>query len=133
MEVYWNLINLNVIFSSVFKPDELRQALMPTLEKLYRQDPESMPFRQPVDPVMLNIPVSFHHYKFLLSSLTKKRMHSRSLSISSCMLAYKLFYDKYLQFQYVLLRICLKIEHVYFRTTLTLLRNQWTFLLSEES
>ena len=31
---------------------------MPTLEKLYRQDPESLPFRQPVDPVLLQIPVS---------------------------------------------------------------------------
>ncbi|XP_076341453.1 histone lysine acetyltransferase CREBBP-like [Tachypleus tridentatus] len=40
----------------VFKPDELRQALMPTLEKLYRQDPESLPFRQPVDPQLLQIP-----------------------------------------------------------------------------
>lgn len=42
----------------VFKPDELRQSLMPVLEKLYKQDPESMPFRQPVDPVLLGIPVS---------------------------------------------------------------------------
>ncbi|XP_039277547.1 histone acetyltransferase p300 isoform X2 [Nilaparvata lugens] len=32
----------------LFKPNELRQALMPTLEKLFRQDPESFPFRQPV-------------------------------------------------------------------------------------
>ncbi|XP_052796528.1 histone lysine acetyltransferase CREBBP-like isoform X2 [Mya arenaria] len=40
----------------IFKPDELRQALMPTLEKLYRQDPESLPFRLPVDPVALQIP-----------------------------------------------------------------------------
>jgi len=40
----------------LFKPDELRQALMPTLEKLYRQEPESMPFRQPVDPQALGIP-----------------------------------------------------------------------------
>ncbi|OWK04072.1 hypothetical protein Celaphus_00013764 [Cervus elaphus hippelaphus] len=31
----------------IFKPEELRQALMPTLEALYRQDPESLPFRQP--------------------------------------------------------------------------------------
>ena len=31
---------------------------MPTLEKLYKQDPESLPFRQPVDPVLLLIPVS---------------------------------------------------------------------------
>lgn len=45
-------------FSAVFKPEELRQALMPTLEALYRQDPESLPFRQPVDPQLLGIPVS---------------------------------------------------------------------------
>lgn len=30
---------------------------MPTLESLYRQDPESLPFRQPVDPMRLGIPV----------------------------------------------------------------------------
>ena len=42
---------------AVFKPEELRQALMPTLESLYRQDPESLPFRQPVDPMQLGIPV----------------------------------------------------------------------------
>jgi len=47
-----------VCFSKVFKPEELRQALMPTLEALYRQDPESLPFRQPVDPQLLGIPVS---------------------------------------------------------------------------
>ncbi|XP_061893003.1 histone acetyltransferase p300-like isoform X2 [Entelurus aequoreus] len=40
-----------------FKPEELRQALMPTLEALYRQDPESLPFRQPVDAQLLGIPV----------------------------------------------------------------------------
>lgn len=44
-------------FGPVFKPEELRQALMPTLEALYRQDPESLPFRQPVDPQLLGIPV----------------------------------------------------------------------------
>lgn len=44
-------------FLAVFKPEELRQALMPTLESLYRQDPESLPFRQPVDPMLLGIPV----------------------------------------------------------------------------
>lgn len=42
---------------AVFKPDELRQALMPTWEKLFRCDPESLPFRQPVDPIQLAIPV----------------------------------------------------------------------------
>jgi hypothetical protein len=34
----------------VFKPEELKASLLPTLEKLYRQDPESLPFKQPVDP-----------------------------------------------------------------------------------
>ncbi|KAK6630216.1 hypothetical protein RUM43_015009 [Polyplax serrata] len=43
----------------LFKPDELRQALMPTLEKLYRQDPESVPFRNKVDPELLGIPDYF--------------------------------------------------------------------------
>ncbi|XP_048774287.1 CREB-binding protein-like isoform X2 [Ostrea edulis] len=57
----------------VFKPDELRQALMPTLEKLYRQDPESMPFRQPVDPVMLNIPDYFDIVKKPMDLSTIKR------------------------------------------------------------
>lgn len=46
----------------VFKPEELRQALMPTLESLYRQDPESLPFRQPVDPSLLGIPVCVTHH-----------------------------------------------------------------------
>lgn len=53
--VSWLLI---IIFHPVFKPEELRQALMPTLEALYRQDPESLPFRQPVNPMLLGIPVS---------------------------------------------------------------------------
>lgn len=57
-EVYFNIVNI----SPVFKPEELRQALMPTLEALYRQDPESLPFRQPVDPMLLGIPVSIFNY-----------------------------------------------------------------------
>lgn len=53
------LINIHFLFlSAVFKLDELRYALRPTLETLYRQDPESVPFRTPVDPVKLSIPVS---------------------------------------------------------------------------
>ena len=58
----------------VFKPDELRQALMPTLEKLYKQDPESLPFRQPVDPTALQIPDYFEIIKkpMDLSSIKKK-------------------------------------------------------------
>lgn len=52
----------------VFKPEELRQALMPTLESLYRQDPESLPFRQPVDPSLLGIPVCVIHHLWTLIS-----------------------------------------------------------------
>lgn len=38
---------------------------MPTLEVLYRQDPESLPFCQPVDPQILGIPVSDLLFFFL--------------------------------------------------------------------
>lgn len=46
---------------------------MPTLEALYRQDPESLPFRQPVDPMLLGIPVSIFNYtlSYVDSNLTK--------------------------------------------------------------
>lgn len=53
-----NSVLSSCFLTAVFKPEELRQALMPTLEALYRQDPESLPFRQPVDPQLLGIPVS---------------------------------------------------------------------------
>ena len=32
--------------------------MMPIIDKLLKQEPESLPFRMPVDPVALNIPVS---------------------------------------------------------------------------
>lgn len=57
----------------IFKPDELRQELMPTLEKLYRQDPESLPFRQPVDPQVLAIPDYFDIIKKPMDLSTIKR------------------------------------------------------------
>ncbi|BET01960.1 Domain of Unknown Function (DUF902) [Nesidiocoris tenuis] len=56
----------------LFKPDELRQALMPTLEKLFRQD-ESLPFRQPVDPQSLGIPDYFEIVKTPMDLSTVKR------------------------------------------------------------
>uniref|UniRef100_A0A667XVX8 histone acetyltransferase n=1 Tax=Myripristis murdjan TaxID=586833 RepID=A0A667XVX8_9TELE len=58
---------------SVFKPEELRQALMPTLESLYRQDPESLPFRMPVDPQLLCIPDYFDIVKNPMDLSTIKR------------------------------------------------------------
>lgn len=42
-----------------FNPEELREALIPTLEKLVAQEPESIPFRSPVDPTTLGIPDYF--------------------------------------------------------------------------
>ncbi|XP_018419432.1 PREDICTED: histone acetyltransferase p300 [Nanorana parkeri] len=57
----------------IFKPEELRQALMPTLEVLYRQDPESLPFRQPVDPQILGIPDYFEIVKTPMDLSTIKR------------------------------------------------------------
>uniref|UniRef100_A0A8C5HM22 histone acetyltransferase n=1 Tax=Gouania willdenowi TaxID=441366 RepID=A0A8C5HM22_GOUWI len=61
------------IICEVFKPEELRQALMPTLEALYRQDPESLPFRQPVDPMLLGIPDYFDIVKNPIDLSTIKR------------------------------------------------------------
>lgn len=57
-----------------FQPEELRQALMPTLEKLFRQDPESVPFRQPVDAQALGIPDYFEIVRnpIDLSTIKKK-------------------------------------------------------------
>ncbi|XP_078805407.1 CREB-binding protein isoform X4 [Oryzias latipes] len=57
----------------IFKPEELRQTLMPTLESLYRQDPESLPFRQPVDPMLLGIPDYFDIVKNPIDLSTIKR------------------------------------------------------------
>ncbi len=42
-----------------FTRDELKKALMPPLEKMYKCDPESHPFRVPVDPIGLGIPDYF--------------------------------------------------------------------------
>uniref|UniRef100_A0A8C4V6W4 histone acetyltransferase n=1 Tax=Falco tinnunculus TaxID=100819 RepID=A0A8C4V6W4_FALTI len=70
MEVASGMFNINIGF---FKPEELRQALMPTLEALYRQDPESLPFRQPVDPQLLGIPDYFDIVKNPMDLSTIKR------------------------------------------------------------
>uniref|UniRef100_A0A671K317 histone acetyltransferase n=1 Tax=Sinocyclocheilus anshuiensis TaxID=1608454 RepID=A0A671K317_9TELE len=66
-------ITIENVCLGLFKPDELRQALMPTLEALYRQDPESLPFRQPVDPQLLGIPDYFDIVKNPMDLSTIKR------------------------------------------------------------
>ena len=59
----------------VFYVDELERALRPVFEWVYYQDPESVPFRQPVDPKALGIPVS--HFTNILHICTPVvRRHS---------------------------------------------------------
>lgn len=53
---FYHLKFIIFFFYLAFKPDELCDALMPTLEKLIRLEPESIPFRSPVDPIALGIP-----------------------------------------------------------------------------
>ncbi|KAK1881675.1 Histone acetyltransferase p300, partial [Dissostichus eleginoides] len=68
------LVNFHgLLIPKLFKPEELRQALMPTLESLYRQDPESLPFRMPVDPQLLCIPDYFDIVKNPMDLSTIKR------------------------------------------------------------
>ena len=45
------------IESKIFDANELRMHLMPIWQKLYDNEPECIPFRHPVDPKELNIPV----------------------------------------------------------------------------
>lgn len=40
----------------VFNSQDLRAHFIPIVQKLYQQDPESVPFREPVDPLSLGIP-----------------------------------------------------------------------------
>lgn len=54
---------------TVFKPEELRQTLMPTLEKIYQQDPEALPFRQ-IDPNSLG--ATIEHRAMDLSTIRHK-------------------------------------------------------------
>lgn len=63
---------------------------MPTLEALYRQDPESLPFRQPVDPMLLGIPVSIFNYKrsYLNSEMRKQNQFSLAQFGHTILLSY---------------------------------------------
>jgi len=49
---------------------ELKETLMPVVQKLFRQEPDSHPFRYPVDPDRLNIPVSRGIFLVLLLIIT---------------------------------------------------------------
>ena len=52
----------------VFTKEELIYALMPVFDLVWNQDPESVPFRIPVDPKALGIPVSYNYYCILLQN-----------------------------------------------------------------
>ena len=52
-----NLIILNIFPLPVFEKEELMEALLPVYDKILTADPESLPFRQAVDPDALGIPV----------------------------------------------------------------------------
>ena len=45
------------LLPAVFTTEELESALRPVFDAVWDQDPESYPFRQPVDPRALGIPV----------------------------------------------------------------------------
>ncbi|ESO09760.1 hypothetical protein HELRODRAFT_121284, partial [Helobdella robusta] len=41
---------------------DLYAAILPSFQKIYKQEPESLPFRMPVNPDLLGIPVSFDYF-----------------------------------------------------------------------
>ena len=65
----------------MFTKEELKIALMPVFDAVYSQDPESFPFRQPVDPKVLGIPVSPGHLFFFSKSQKKKKKRRFSINI----------------------------------------------------
>ena len=56
-----------------FSRDELRNALLPPLEKMYACEPEAGPFRSPVDPNALGIPDYFEIIKTPMDMSTIRR------------------------------------------------------------
>ena len=42
-----------------FTAEELREKLMPTYDKLFKQEPEALPFHEPVNPILLQLPDYF--------------------------------------------------------------------------
>jgi len=51
------IIDILWTYFAEFPAAQLRESLMPVVERLYRQEPEAVPFRTPVDPERLQIPV----------------------------------------------------------------------------
>uniref|UniRef100_A0A1B0A308 histone acetyltransferase n=1 Tax=Glossina pallidipes TaxID=7398 RepID=A0A1B0A308_GLOPL len=57
--LFHHFLILRYIYFKVFDPEELKQALLPTLDKLHQHEPDSVPFRDPVNPQQLGIPDYF--------------------------------------------------------------------------
>ena len=47
-----------------FTPEEIEAALRPAFQQVWDQDPEAYPFRQPIDPQAIGIPVSSAHIDY---------------------------------------------------------------------
>lgn len=62
---------------------------MPTLEALYRQDPESLPFRMPVDPQLLCIPVCISSSSLYYKKCTVPLLYQHVLFCTSTLLPWK--------------------------------------------
>ena len=78
-----------------FSASDLRTALLPPLEKLYAQEPESEPFRTPVDPVALGIEGYFEVVKKPMD-LSKVR---RKLEVGSYQDPWQFISDVYLMLE----------------------------------
>jgi hypothetical protein len=57
------------VFCVVWQSEELLFALLPVWEKVYCQEPEAAPFRIPVEPISMGIPVRYFYYSLVLISV----------------------------------------------------------------
>ncbi|XP_019854901.1 PREDICTED: uncharacterized protein LOC100636542 [Amphimedon queenslandica] len=65
----------------IFTPDEIENALMPVFNEVIKQEPESYPFRQPVNPIDLGIPDYFDVIKNPIDlSVIRMKLESGSYS-----------------------------------------------------
>ena len=78
-----------------FSDEELRNALIPTVEKMWAHEPEAVPFRTPVDPQALGIPDYFDIIKKPMDMSQIKR----KLDIGSYTDPWQFVTDVYLMFE----------------------------------
>ena len=78
-----------------FSPDQLREALLPCVEKMWAQEPEANPFRTPVDPTALGIPDYFDIIKTPMDMSQIKR----KLDVGTYTDPWQFVTDVYLMFE----------------------------------